>query len=280
MQEKRTASARPIASNILNYDLFRHPFRFMLPNGYDSVKSNPGRIATLLLVIFTIAYGTINMIELSDYGKTTMRLDVVDYYYSDTDVFNIDKTPGLNIAFGVTHYDNNTEKLDDLDYGEVIGVRKFWDGQSGAGYARLDLRPCTREELGLDKPGEISETAKFYPAHSSSASFLEFYWKKLECYDDVVNVHGNYNSETINHLHFYFKRCDKKERSTCKSDEEFENFTRNLFYVHLQNSVRFSQTGYGEDKVKKESRFVWNRLNLNNVGDEVFYEIETKEIRM
>ena len=84
-----------------------------------------------MLIILTIAYGTINMLELSSYGKTRMRLDVIDYYYKDIDNFNLDKTPGLNIAFGITHYDNNTEPLDDLDYGEMVGMIKTWDGTSG-----------------------------------------------------------------------------------------------------------------------------------------------------
>ena len=137
------------------------------------------RSLTFLLVVLTIAYGTVNILELNNYGKTTMRLDVVDYYYEDTDVFVIDKTPGLNVAFGITHYDTNAEPIDDLDFGEVIATMKRWDGNSGTYYKKLALRPCTYEELGLDKKEEISETAKFYPAHSSSAAWLELYWKKL-----------------------------------------------------------------------------------------------------
>ena len=102
-----------------------------MPNGFTSVSSRPGICATYVLLIFTIAYGTINMLELRSYGKTRMRLDVIDYYYKDTYDFDLDKTPGLNIAFGITHYDNNTEPLDDLDYGEVVGMIKTWDGTSG-----------------------------------------------------------------------------------------------------------------------------------------------------
>ena len=113
-----------------------------------------------------------------------MRFDVIDYYYGDTDTFQNDKTPGFNIAFGITHYDNNTEALDDLDYGEVIATVKTWDGQSGIGYRKIDLRPCTKQELALDSGGEISETAKFYPAHGSSKNWLDFYQKKLLCFDE------------------------------------------------------------------------------------------------
>ena len=67
-----------------------------------------------------LAYGILNIIELQSYGKSTIRLDVIDYHYTEFDLFELDKKPGLNIAFGITHYDNNREPIDDLDYGEVI----------------------------------------------------------------------------------------------------------------------------------------------------------------
>ena len=49
---------------------------------------------------------------------------MVENYYNDTYKFENDKTPGLNIAFGITRYDNVAEPIDDLDYGEVVGVIK------------------------------------------------------------------------------------------------------------------------------------------------------------
>ena len=66
-----------------------------MPNGLSSVPSISGICATYFLIILTIAYGTVNLLELDDYGKTKMRLDVIDYYYNDTDKFVTDKKPGL-----------------------------------------------------------------------------------------------------------------------------------------------------------------------------------------
>ena len=89
-QQKPVSKAqmhKSIASKIQYFDMFKHPFRFQLPNGFSSVRSIPGIISTYLVIILTIAYGTLNLIELSEYGKTTMRFDVIDYYYGDTDTF-------------------------------------------------------------------------------------------------------------------------------------------------------------------------------------------------
>ena len=116
--------------------------------------------------------------------------------------------------------------------------------------------------------------------HKNSQEWLEQYWKKLKCYDEIVNVHGNYNSVRVSHLHLKFARCNPTERATCKSDEEFREFTKKLYTVHVNNSVRFVQTGYGDKKLNKESRFTWTRVPKDNEGDEIFYEIHNKEIRL
>ena len=88
------------------------------------------------------------------------------------------------MAFGITHYDDNREPIDDLDFGEVIAEIKSWDGESGTVHRKIELRPCTPEELGLDTDGEFSEVAKFYPAHVNSKVWIDFYYKKLKCYDE------------------------------------------------------------------------------------------------
>ena len=116
----------------------------------------------------TFAYGILNILELFNYGKSTIRLYSIDHHYSEFDVFNLDKKPGLNIAFGITHWDGNLESIYDPDYGEVVGEVKRWDGETKIPNIRLKMRPCTREELGLGIEGPESENAKFYPAHENS----------------------------------------------------------------------------------------------------------------
>ena len=92
---KNLQTQNNIADHIFNFDMFKKPFQFQLPNGFNSVWSFPGVCATYLLIILTIAYGTVNLLELDNYSKTKMRLDVIDYYYNDTDKFVTDKKPGL-----------------------------------------------------------------------------------------------------------------------------------------------------------------------------------------
>ena len=107
----------------------------------------------------------------------------------------------------------------------MIARVKTWGSKGGLQYRNLKLRPCTSEELGIDSSGEVSEDTKFYPVHKNSVQWLEQYWKKLKCYDEEVDIHGNYNSVDASHLHFSFTRCNPEKRSTCVGDEEFEKFT-------------------------------------------------------
>lgn len=207
---------KDLFQNIRNFDLFKQPFRFQLPNGFNSVSSIPGRLATILLVLLTLTYGVLNFLELRNYGNSTIRLYKFDHYYNEYDEFTLDKKPGLNIAFGITHFDGNLEPIDNLDYGEVIGEIKRWDGEYDLPNIKMKLRPCTKEELGLDTTGE-SENAKFYPSHGNSKRYFDLYWKKLQCYDEIVKFRGEFNSASAENLMFYFNPCDNSTRSTCKT---------------------------------------------------------------
>ena len=77
---------------------------------------------------------------------------MINYYYEDSYIFDVDKTPGLNLAFGITYYDNNPEPIDiDPDYGEILGQIKTWGDNEFTKFTKLNMRPCTYEELGLEE---------------------------------------------------------------------------------------------------------------------------------
>ena len=112
--------------------MYRHPFRFVVPGGYESITSKSGSLASYLLLIITLGYGVLQFIDVVKYGKSSITNDVIDYYYKDTDMFDLDKTPGLNVAFGITYFDANPDPIDDPDYGEVVGTIKSWGPEGGS----------------------------------------------------------------------------------------------------------------------------------------------------
>ena len=44
----------------------------------------------------------------------------------------------------------------------------------------IPIKQCTRDELGLD---EGRKTTKFFKTHPNSLINLDYYWKKLNCFD-------------------------------------------------------------------------------------------------
>ena len=154
--------------SLMQYDLFKTRFEFQLPNGYEALATKSGLICTIFLYTVLIAYGLIQAITVATWANSIITNNVIDSYYQDDYVFNLDKQPGLQIAFGITYYDTNQEMIVEPDYGELIGRVKKWGGDHvGIEWQELNIRPCTYEELGLGDE-ESMEDSKFYRPHKNS----------------------------------------------------------------------------------------------------------------
>ena len=77
-------------------------------------------------------------------------------------MFDLDKgNNSLGVAFGITYYDSNEEMIVEPDYAIVRARVKSWGDDIGVKWKELELRPCTKEELGIGSP-ETLEQSKFY----------------------------------------------------------------------------------------------------------------------
>ena len=231
------ADAVPKSSrrDYMQYDLFKRRFDFQLPNGYESLATKSGCFFTLILLIVLFAYGLLQAVTVATWANSIITNNVIDSFYQDDYVFDLDKKPGLQIAFGITYYDSNQEMIVEPDYGELIARVKKWGGDAiGIEWQQLNIRPCTYEELGLGDEAS-QEDAKFFRPHKNSDGFIRYYWKKLYCYDEEVGIHGDYESSTVDHLQVSLVRCDPEKRSTCKSEEEITTWMQRLFLVHYHN---------------------------------------------
>ena len=194
------------------------------------------------------------------YSNSIITNNLLDSYFSEEYVFDMDKKPGFNIAFGMSYYDSNQKMLIEPDIAEIKARIKMWSpSYSGIEWHEVDIRPCTREELGL-LGTDFEGQSKFWPVHKDSKDWLEYYWQKLYCYDEEVSVKGDYDSADVSHLQLSLFKCDSNLRSTCKSDEEITKWFQRLFLVTLNNHIRFNQNGYKEETVVYESSFEWHAV--------------------
>ena len=77
---------------LLNFDKFPHPFFFTLPSGKDSLPSACGLFCTIVLFIMLTFYGVTQLITLHAYGNTDVLVNLIDSYYDDSYVFDLDNS--------------------------------------------------------------------------------------------------------------------------------------------------------------------------------------------
>ena len=99
--------------------------------------------------------------------------------------FNLDKRRnGLEVAFGLVNYDSSSLEMEHVpEYGEIKAKIKTWSSDSGIAWKELELRPCTKVELGLGPNGFDDQDSKFFPMFEDSKIWYDIYWKKLYCVD-------------------------------------------------------------------------------------------------
>ena len=143
----------------------------------------------------------------------------------------------------------------------------------------LTMRSCTQTELGLGPDGFDDPQSKFYTAHSNSIMWLQKYQKKLNCVDENIVISGNYQSLKASHLQIQLQKCDNLTRSDCKSDEEITQWLRRKFIVVVNNSDRFNQEDYTDNKVVRESVFTWFPIKSTS-REEIVNEITIEELQL
>ena len=73
--------------------------------------------------------------------------------------------------------------LNETEYAQIkASIRSWSPEQDKTFFKEVEIRPCTRQELGLDP--DALDKSRFFKTHPSSEAYLNRYWKKLSCYDE------------------------------------------------------------------------------------------------
>ena len=97
-----------------------------------------------------IFYATMQLIKLKNYGEPAIMTSLRDSYFTTNDEFTAES--GLQIAFGISDYGDETEPIEDARYGQLKAYYKTWglqDGLSGVDFEELPSKQCTRAQLGI-----------------------------------------------------------------------------------------------------------------------------------
>ena len=121
-----------------------------MPNKHHSLPSYTGLFFTSVLFLILLSYGGLELATVKQYGNTTITVNSIDTYFDSSYEFDLDKGDGLQIAFALTHYDDNFEMLEEPDYGEIKARIRSWSPETPETFfTEVEIRPCTYEELGL-----------------------------------------------------------------------------------------------------------------------------------
>ena len=77
----------------------------------------------------------------------------------------------------------------------------------------------------------------FYDIHQNSVNDTKFFWKKLDCLDEPLEIQGDYNSYKGKIFKIVFEKCVNFtfEGIICKPEHEIQQFLRRKFITTLHN---------------------------------------------
>ena len=79
--QKKARSVKRTECILNSLDIFKTPFQFNLPNGYNSLPTVAGTLVTVFLVTILFAYATLKLIDVYQYDDSLIMNNEIDSYY-------------------------------------------------------------------------------------------------------------------------------------------------------------------------------------------------------
>ena len=166
----------------IGFDYFGQPFFFRLPDGRKEKRTWQGLILTILVSVEILFYSSVQIAKLVSFGENTVMVSPRDNYFDSN--FEFTTNDGLMLAFALTEFDENSDVIEDPDYGELKAYYNTWglkdSPDAGEVFTEIPTSFCTKKQLGL---AEDQENRLFYPKHKNAVNDLEKYNKKFRCFD-------------------------------------------------------------------------------------------------
>ena len=115
-----------LQQRMLSLDLYRLPFRLLLPDNQDQYRTFLGSILSIFTVVIILTYTGYKMAQLASTEEFKIQLRQKDYFYDPKSVFS-SQSDHFNLAAAITAYDGDPDPIEDETYGSVVFKRKIWD---------------------------------------------------------------------------------------------------------------------------------------------------------
>ena len=88
-------------------DIYKEPFRLLLPDGNDAYKSFLGAVLSIITLLTLLTYASYKFQTLISYTDYKVQVADKENFYTDNDFFSYDD--GYIFAAGLTAYDGKSD---------------------------------------------------------------------------------------------------------------------------------------------------------------------------
>ena len=164
------------------------------------------------------------------------KLEIYEDAYSSNEPFNSAEI-GFHIAAAVTDYTNSTELIEDPTYGEIVLLRKSWDNTEATElqFTQLKHKKCEENDFNWGDGRPSDENSSFFPLSDQALVDIKVFGNRLKCFDDEVDMFGNYDASAASNLMVAFMMCDPESGLECKNSTEISEWLKNKYILTLVN---------------------------------------------
>mmetsp|Transcript_3956 Transcript_3956/g.4738 ORF Transcript_3956/g.4738 Transcript_3956/m.4738 type:complete len:225 (-) Transcript_3956:1540-2214(-) len=198
---------------ILWLDLYKQPFRLLLPDGSDQYKSFLGSLLSILTVMTLLSYATYKFSSLVSYSDYKVQVSNEENFYNADDKFGF--PDGYMISAGLVTYDGKSDRVEDPSIAQLKFYAKVYNSSDPSvsfGFREIPTRYCDPADFNQNGTNVDS---LFYKTSQVSLSDIKVYGPRLKCPVDPndVNVQGNFDSAAASNFMVVLEKCENATSS-------------------------------------------------------------------
>ena len=132
----------------LVFDMYRKPFRLLLPDEKPQYRTLVGAVLTIFTLIITLSYTSWKLLVMFEQTEFKIQAHDQENYYDFEEEFGTNE--GFALAAAITSYDGSSEDITDYSIGRFIFVKKEWDGSDKTKKDKIDFKILETEPCNLD----------------------------------------------------------------------------------------------------------------------------------
>ena len=154
----------------LRMDVYRQPFRLLLPDGHDTYRTLIGSLLSLLTFVTLLMYGSYKVTRLVQSEDYKVSMHVLEDHFASNETFG--STDGFVVAAAMTRFDGSNEDITDPEIGEIRFYLKHWDVDDPSynlNFTELETKVCQSTDFNYNNgSSSANEKALFYPVKLQS----------------------------------------------------------------------------------------------------------------